>query len=69
MPTTITAKMKFDDVGAQIASHGDGFKLRDPAGNEVTVSLNAILRCLAIAENEKSLPALPGEFWQAVDRI
>jgi hypothetical protein len=69
MTTSITAQINFDDAKAQIASQGNGFKLRDQVGNEVTISLNVILRCLAIAETEKSLPALPGEFWQTVEQI
>lgn len=69
MPTTVTAKITFDDKGAQIASTGDGFLLRDRGGNEVTISLNALVRCLAIAEYEKTLPALSGEFWQSVDQL
>lgn len=61
--------MKFDATGCSIASAGTDFALRDSSGNEVTISLQALLRCLAIAETEKTLPQLPGEFWQSVEQI
>ena len=68
MPTTVTAKIIFDDKGAQIGRDGEWFVLRDTAGNEVTMSLQAVLRCLSIAEHEKVIPELPDEFWMNVAR-
>jgi hypothetical protein len=65
--TKIRAQMIFDDVGATIMPTGAGFMLKDKHGNEITLSLSALLRCMAIAEHEKQVPALPGEFWQQVE--
>jgi len=70
MAATSTVSMDFDDAGCTIASAGGkGFALRDTAGNQVTVSLMAVLRCLAVAEHKKLVPALPGEFWQYVEHL
>lgn len=65
--TKIRAQMVFDDAGATIMPTGPGFTLKDKQGNEITISVSALLRCLAIAEHEKMVPALPGEFWQQVE--
>jgi len=68
--TTSTVSMKFDDTGCTIASVGaNSFTLRDSAGNQVTMSLKAIMRCMAVAEHEKMVPALPSEFWQHVEQL
>ena len=70
MPTTSTVSVKFDDTGCTIASAGSrGFTLSDAAGNQITVSLKAIMRCLAVAEHEKQVPELPSEFWQHVEQL
>ncbi|MDR8015297.1 hypothetical protein ACRCPT_06775 [Pseudomonas aeruginosa] len=63
MATTATAKLNFDDSSASIQSTAAGFILRDEAGNEVGISLRAVLRCLAVAEKEKRVPSLPVNFW------
>lgn len=69
MATTSTVKIKLDDRECGIAStSGAGFTFQDAAGNEVSISMRAVLRCLSIAEAEKSVPALPAEFWTAVER-
>ncbi|MCU6502253.1 hypothetical protein LPN04_31110 [Rugamonas sp. A1-17] len=69
MATTSTAKIKLDDRECSIAStSGSGFTFQDAAGNEVSMPLRAMLRCLSIAEAEKSVPALPAGFWTAVER-
>lgn len=69
MATTSTVRMKFDDAGCTIdSSGGNAFTLRDAVGNQVTISLTALLRCLAVAEHEKLVPALPGEFWQRFEQ-
>lgn len=69
MATTSTVKMKLDDRECGIAStSGSDFTFQDGAGNQVTISLRAVLRCLSIAEAEKSVPALPAEFWAAVEQ-
>ena len=66
--TKIRAQIAFDDAGATIMPAGSGFTLKDKQGNEITFTLSALLRCMAIAEHEKMVPALPGEFWQDVER-
>ena len=63
----IRAQMVFEDAGATIIPTSAGFMLKDKQGNEITFSLSALLRCMAIAEHEKLVPALPGEFWQQVE--
>ena len=69
MSTTSIVNMIFDDSGCTIASVGsDSFSLRDNAGNQVTVSLKAVLRCLAVAEHEKLVPLLPSTFWTRVEQ-
>jgi hypothetical protein len=65
--TNISAQMDFDDAGATIMPTGSGFTLKDKQGNQITLSLSALLRCMAVAEYEKLVPALPGEFWQQVE--
>lgn len=65
--TNIRAQMVFDDAGATILPAGSNFALKDKMGNEITISVSALLRCMAIAEHEKMVPALPGEFWQQVE--
>ena len=65
--TIIRAQIVFDDEGSTILPTGAGFKLQDKDGNAVTLSLSSLLRCMAIAEFEKQVPALPGEFWQQVE--
>jgi hypothetical protein len=65
--TKIRAQMLFEDAGATIVSANGGFTFKDKQGNEVTFSLSALLRCMAIAEHEKLVPTLPGEFWQQVE--
>lgn len=65
--TNIRAQMVFDDAGATIMPTVAGFTLKDKQGNEVTISVSALLRCMAIAEHEQMVPALPGEFWQQVE--
>jgi hypothetical protein len=68
MATTSTVKTKLDDRECGIASTGGSdFTFQDRAGNEVSISLRAVLRCLSLAETEKSVPALPPEFWTAVE--
>jgi hypothetical protein len=68
MATTSTVKIKLDDLECGIASSSSsGFTFQDAAGNEVSISLRAVLRCLSIAEAEKLVPALPSEFWSAVE--
>ncbi|MYM92535.1 hypothetical protein [Duganella vulcania] len=63
----IRAQISFDDAGATIMPMGSNFTLKDKQGNEITFTLSALLRCMAIAEHEKLVPALPGEFWQQVE--
>lgn len=65
--TKIRAQMVFEDAGGTIMPASSGFTLKDKQGNEITISVSALLRCLAIAEHEKMVPALPGEFWQEVE--
>lgn len=65
--TIIRAQMVFDDEGSTILPTDAGFKLQDNDGNAITLSLSALLRCMAIAEYEKQVPPLPGEFWQTVE--
>lgn len=68
MTTTSIVKMKLDDRDCGIAATcGSDFKFKDGAGNEVAISLRAILRCLSIAEAKKSVPTLPAEFWTGVE--
>jgi hypothetical protein len=68
MATTSTVKIKLDDRDCGIAAtNGSGFTFQDAAGNEVSISLRGVLRCLSIAEAEKAVPALPAEFWTAVE--
>lgn len=70
MATTSVVNMQFDDAGCTINSTGGrAFTLRDGAGNQVTLSLRAIVRCLAVAEHEKLVAALPAEFWQQADQL
>lgn len=69
MASTSTVKVKLDDRECGIASTGgSSFTFQDAAGNEVSISLRGLLRCLSIAGAEKTVPALPGDFWAAVER-
>ena len=63
MASISVVRLKFDDTHASIGAEAGGFFLRDRDGNEVAISKNAMLRCLAIAEHEKMVPALPDSFW------
>lgn len=65
MATIAISKLHFDDASASIQSTAQGFSLRDEAGNEIGISLRAVLRCLAIAENERRVPELPEGFWRS----
>lgn len=70
MATTSTVSMVFDDKSCTIGTAAaGGYTLRDEAGNQVTLSLRAVVRCMAVAEHEKKIPALPGEFWQHVEQL
>ncbi len=56
MATTSTVSVIFEDKGCAIGTAaGGGYTLRDPAGNQVTLSLRAIVRCFAVAEHEKQI--------------
>lgn len=69
MATISTVNVKLDDRECGIASAGaTEFTFQDGAGNQVAISLRAVLRCLSIAESEKVVPALPSEFWVAVEK-
>jgi hypothetical protein len=66
MTTKCTTQMIFDDSTATVFPSGDMITLRDVEGNAVTLSVHAILRCLSIAEKEKTVPAINDEFWISV---
>lgn len=69
MATPSTVNVKLDDRECGIASNGGSeFTFQDGAGNQVAISLRAVLRCLSIAEAEKLVLELPDEFSAAVER-
>jgi hypothetical protein len=63
MATTAQIRLFFDDEGGKVVTTDEGFVLHDRAGNEVTLPLRVVLRCLELAEREKLVPELPYEFW------
>lgn len=61
--TTSTVQIIFDDPECAITRPSNStFSLRDSAGNQVTLHLREILRCLSIAEHEKLVTGLTAEF-------
>lgn len=69
MATTSIVQVSFDDPGCAITRpSATAFGLRDDAGNQVTLQLRDILRCLSIAEHEKLVTMLPSEFWAAAEQ-
>jgi hypothetical protein len=69
MRTIATVQVTFNDPGCAILRpSATEFGLRDDAGNQVTIQLRDILRCLSIAEHDKLVGPLSAEFWASAQQ-
>ena len=69
MGTASIVQMTLDSDDCGIYSNGKTFTFMDKFGNQVALSLDAIMRCVSIAEDNGDLPALTKDFWNEVNEI
>lgn len=69
MPTYTITQISFDDDTARIGFDGNLFIMTDNRGNELRLTLRAVLRCLAHAEHIGLVPALPDDFNEAIEPL
>lgn len=68
MPSICKVQIVFDGADCSLQTASGAFSLRDHAGNEVTLQLREILRCLSIAEHKGLVTGLTPEFWTSAEQ-